>query len=189
MYPHISYIIHYTVPSYHRCIHTYGVRIRDKGITLLYYIKICIPVIWYLSLIYLVWLLDYTYILYTILYSYHNQSRAGNERRQGELLNILVYMIFPGFHFTGKTSRRSHPRYSPLDPFWHQRRPVAGFRLKSQTRVNTCFLPSHYVGSFTLHCPCAFPFPFPLRKDSKETSQPLTNVKLINTLVYSYTVC
>ena len=58
-YPHIniSYIIHYTVPSYHRCIHTYGVRIRDKGITLLYYIKICIPLIWYLSLIYLVYLI------------------------------------------------------------------------------------------------------------------------------------
>jgi hypothetical protein len=49
-YPHISYIIHYTVPSYHRCIHTYGVRIRDKGITLLYNIKICIQVIGYLSL-------------------------------------------------------------------------------------------------------------------------------------------
>ncbi len=36
---------------------------------------------------------------------------------------------------------------------------------------------------------CVFPFPFPLWKDSKETSQPLTYVKLINTLVYSYTVC
>ncbi len=56
-YAHISYIIQYTVPSYHRCIPTYGVRIRDKGITLLYYLKICIPLIWYLSLIYLVYLI------------------------------------------------------------------------------------------------------------------------------------
>jgi hypothetical protein len=56
-YPHISYIIHYTVPSYHRYIHTYRVRIRVKGITLLYYIKMCIPLIWYMSFIYLVCLM------------------------------------------------------------------------------------------------------------------------------------
>ena len=66
-YPHISYIIHYTVPSYHRCIHTYGVRIRDKGITLLYYIKICIPVICDLVpvsyILYTYSMLDYTYTL------------------------------------------------------------------------------------------------------------------------------
>ena len=73
-YHQISYIIHYTVPSYHRCIHTYGVRIRDKGITLKYYILYykdmhpgnLVPVSYILSA------LAYTYTLYTILYSYHN---------------------------------------------------------------------------------------------------------------------
>jgi hypothetical protein len=86
----------------------------EKGIILLYYIKICISVIGYLSLIYLVYLIilisciPSCILVATITISL---PRADNERRQGELRNSLVLMIFPGFYFTaGKTSRRSHPR-------------------------------------------------------------------------------
>jgi hypothetical protein len=64
------------------------------GITLLYYINICIPVIWYLSLIYLVYLIILIPCIPSCLAITISLEQVMREDiRHGELLNSLVYML------------------------------------------------------------------------------------------------
>jgi hypothetical protein len=115
---------------------------------------------------YILNVLDYTSTLYTIMYSYDNYSRACHERRQGELLNSLVYIYdFPGIFLHGKNLAKIASALKFVGSFSASTE-TSGFRLKSQTRVNinTCFLPSHYVGSLPYIVLVCVPLPFPLEE-------------------------
>ncbi len=100
-------------------------------------------------------LVSYIYTQCTLLYIPCISSCIANtisleqvmrdERRYGESLISLVYNIFPVFYtmknFTKIASALKSVRsFSAITE-------TDGFRLKSQTRLNTCILPLHYVRS------------------------------------------